>query len=138
MITSGLQIIFTKSEVNFIQNLVFYIGMYACLVSLLTHISGTYILWLIITERAYRTPDFGIWECGTRYNDGTCELHASYVKSRPFWCTHRYTFLCFRSVGHVKAALEAINGFNLFGSGGTSGSIVYVDIDGMLITDSSN
>lgn len=38
---------------------------------------------------------------------------------------------CFnRSVGHVKAALEAINGFNLFGSGGTSGSIVYVDIDG--------
>jgi phosphorylase kinase alpha/beta subunit len=38
MITSGLHIIYTTDEVNFIQTLVFYI------------------------ERGYRTPDYGIWE----------------------------------------------------------------------------
>jgi phosphorylase kinase alpha/beta subunit len=27
-------------------------------------------------ERAYRTPDYGIWERGTKYNTNTCELHA--------------------------------------------------------------
>ncbi|VDP10062.1 unnamed protein product [Soboliphyme baturini] len=77
------KIIFTSDEVSFVQNLVFYI------------------------ERAYRTPDFGMWECGTRYNDGTL----------------------FSSIGMVKAALEAINGFNLYGSKGTVGSVIYVDID---------
>lgn len=73
MITSGLYIIFTIDEVNFIQNLVYYI------------------------ERTYRIADYGIWQRGTRYNDGHRELHAS-------------------SVGMVKAALEAINGLNLFGN----------------------
>ncbi|KRZ46133.1 putative phosphorylase b kinase regulatory subunit beta, partial [Trichinella pseudospiralis] len=86
MITSGLEIIYTTDEVSFVQNIVFYI------------------------ERAYRTPDFGMWEMGTRYNDGTPELHAS-------------------SIGMVKAALEAINGCNLYGSKGTVGSVIYVDID---------
>ncbi|VDO35145.1 unnamed protein product [Onchocerca flexuosa] len=70
-----------------IQNLVFYI------------------------ERTYRTPDFGMWEIGSRYNVGERELHAS-------------------SLGMVKAALEAINGFNLYGTAGTSSSVIYVDIDG--------
>uniref|UniRef100_A0A1I7VHF3 Phosphorylase b kinase regulatory subunit n=1 Tax=Loa loa TaxID=7209 RepID=A0A1I7VHF3_LOALO len=70
-----------------IQNLVFYI------------------------ERTYRTPDFGMWEMGSRYNVGERELHAS-------------------SLGMVKAALEAINGFNLYGTTGTSSSVIYVDIDG--------
>ena len=37
MISSGLDIIFSLKEVAFIQNLVYYI------------------------ERAYRTPDFGMW-----------------------------------------------------------------------------
>ena len=46
-IASGLQVIGSKHEVNFVQNLVFYV------------------------ERAYRTPDFGTWERGTVYNDGT-------------------------------------------------------------------
>ncbi len=27
-------------------------------------------------ERAYRTPDYGIWERGSKYNNNTCELHA--------------------------------------------------------------
>jgi len=29
----------------------------------------------------------------------------------------------------VKAVLEAVNGFNCFGSKGTSSSVIYVDID---------
>lgn len=30
----------------------------------------------------------------------------------------------------AQAALEAINGFNLYGASGTSASVIYVDIDG--------
>ncbi|XP_059481695.1 probable phosphorylase b kinase regulatory subunit beta isoform X2 [Neocloeon triangulifer] len=86
MITSGLQIVYTKDEVTFVQNLVYYV------------------------ERAYRTPDFGMWERGTKYNDGSPEIHAS-------------------SIGIAKSALEAINGCNLFGDKGASWSVVYVDID---------
>ncbi|KAK0399096.1 hypothetical protein QR680_002897 [Steinernema hermaphroditum] len=87
MIAGGVQIIYTHSEVAFVQNLVFYI------------------------ERTYRTPDYGMWERGSRYHVGAPELHAS-------------------SLGMVKAALEAINGFNVFGASGTSASVIYVDIDG--------
>ncbi|VDM37266.1 unnamed protein product [Toxocara canis] len=87
MTAGGVQVVFTHDEVCFVQNLVFYI------------------------ERTYRTPDFGMWERGTRYNIGEPELHAS-------------------SLGMVKAALEAINGFNLYGASGTSASVIYVDIDG--------
>jgi len=60
------------STVNFVQNLVYYIG------------------------RAYRTPNYGLWERGNKINHGNPELNAS-------------------SVGMAKAALEAINGLNLFG-----------------------
>uniref|UniRef100_A0A3B4XPG0 Phosphorylase b kinase regulatory subunit n=1 Tax=Seriola lalandi dorsalis TaxID=1841481 RepID=A0A3B4XPG0_SERLL len=70
MICSGLQIIYNTDEVSFIQNLVFCV------------------------ERAYRVPDYGMWERGSKYNNGSTELHSS-------------------SVGLAKAALEAINGFNL-------------------------
>ncbi|CAH1131091.1 unnamed protein product [Ceutorhynchus assimilis] len=86
MISSGLQIIYTQDEVAFVQNLVYYV------------------------ERAYRTPDFGMWERGSKYNDGNPEIHAS-------------------SIGLAKAALEAVNGCNLFGEKGASWSVVYVDID---------
>ncbi|XP_041375340.1 phosphorylase b kinase regulatory subunit beta-like isoform X2 [Gigantopelta aegis] len=86
MINSGLQIIFSSDEVKFIQNLVFYV------------------------ERAYRTPDFGIWERGSKYNNGSIEIHAS-------------------SIGMAKAALEAINGANLFGEQGAAWSVIYVDVD---------
>lgn len=71
---------------NFVQGLVFYI------------------------ERAYRTPDYGAFERGTKYNNNECELHAS-------------------SIGMAKAALESMNGFNLYGDDGCSWSVVYVDID---------
>ena len=50
--SSGLTIIWTMDEVNFVQNLVYYV------------------------ERAYRTPDYGMWERGTRYNNGTSEVCA--------------------------------------------------------------
>ncbi|XP_007536744.1 phosphorylase b kinase regulatory subunit beta isoform X4 [Erinaceus europaeus] len=86
MISSGLQIIYNTDEVSFIQNLVFCV------------------------ERVYRVPDFGVWERGSKYNNGSTELHSS-------------------SVGLAKAALEAINGFNLFGSQGCSWSVIFVDLD---------
>ncbi|KAI8067466.1 glycosyl hydrolases family 15-domain-containing protein [Gongronella butleri] len=83
MTTSGLQIIYTQDEVDFIQNLVFYI------------------------ERAYRTPDFGIWERGDKTNNGQPELNSS-------------------SIGMAVAALRAINGVNLFGARGGPLSVIYV------------
>ncbi|XP_023582735.1 phosphorylase b kinase regulatory subunit beta isoform X4 [Trichechus manatus latirostris] len=86
MISSGLQIIYNTDEVSFIQNLVFCV------------------------ERVYRVPDFGIWERGSKYNNGSTELHSS-------------------SIGLAKAALEAVNGFNLFGNQGCSWSVIFVDLD---------
>ena len=83
MTASGLRIVFTIDEVNFVQNLVHYIG------------------------RAYRTPDYGIWERGNKANHGIAEINSS-------------------SVGMAKAALEALNGFNLFGQGGGQASVVHV------------
>ncbi|HEY9853361.1 MAG TPA: glycoside hydrolase family 15 protein [Leptolyngbyaceae cyanobacterium] len=83
MTASGLNIIFTIDEVNFVQNLVYYIG------------------------RAYRTPDYGLWERGNKINRGNPELNAS-------------------SVGMAKAALEAINGLNLFGVNGSQSSVIHV------------
>ncbi|KAI8393300.1 glycosyl hydrolases family 15-domain-containing protein [Radiomyces spectabilis] len=83
MTTSGLNIVFTQDEVDFVQNLVFYI------------------------ERAYRTPDFGIWERGDKSNHGQPELNSS-------------------SIGMAVAALRAINGVNLFGARGGPSSVIYV------------
>jgi phosphorylase kinase alpha/beta subunit len=83
MTASGLHIIFTTDEVNFIQNLVYYIG------------------------RTYRTPDYGIWERGAKINHGNPELNAS-------------------SVGMAKAALEAMNGLDLFGVEGSQRSVIHV------------
>ncbi len=53
MISSGLPIIQSESEVDFVQNLVYYI------------------------ERAYRIADYGIWERGEKSNIGYVELNAS-------------------------------------------------------------
>lgn len=83
MTGSGLQIIYTLDEVNFVQNLVYYIG------------------------RTYRTPDYGIWERGNKINHGNAELNAS-------------------SVGIAKAALEALNGLDLFGIQGSQASVIHV------------
>jgi phosphorylase kinase alpha/beta subunit len=86
MTSSGLGIIYSIDEVNFVQNLVYYIG------------------------RTYRTPDFGLWERGNKINHGNAELNAS-------------------SIGMAKAALEAINGLDLFGAGGSQASVIYVLAD---------
>ncbi|BBP46826.1 hypothetical protein THMIRHAS_21990 [Thiosulfatimonas sediminis] len=83
MSASGLRIIFSMDEVHFIQNLVHYIG------------------------RAYRTPDYGIWERGNKINHGIAEVNSS-------------------SVGMAKAALEAMDGFNCFGSEGGIDSVIHV------------
>lgn len=83
MITSGLDVIWSHEEVCFIQNLVYYI------------------------ERAYRTPDYGIWERGAKSNSGSVELNAS-------------------SLGMAKAALEALSGFNLYGAKGDQSSVIHV------------
>lgn len=83
MTASGLQIVFSQDEVNFVQNLVYYIG------------------------RAYRTPDYGIWERGNKINHGKPELNAS-------------------SVGMAKAALEAMKELNLFGVRGGQSSVIHV------------
>ena len=83
MTASGLNIIWTMDEVNFVQNLVYYI------------------------ERSYCTADYGLWERGAKSNSGKVALNAS-------------------SLGMVKAALEALDGFNLFGSRGGQSSVVHV------------
>jgi phosphorylase kinase alpha/beta subunit len=70
MSASGLRIVQKPAEVAFVQNLVHYLA------------------------RAYRTPDYGIWERGHKHNQGRAEINAS-------------------SVGMAKAALEAISGFDL-------------------------
>ena len=55
MTESGLRIVFTLDEVNFVQNLVHYVS------------------------RSYRTPDYGIWERGNKMNHGVAELNASSI-----------------------------------------------------------
>ncbi|KAI9257275.1 glycosyl hydrolases family 15-domain-containing protein [Phascolomyces articulosus] len=83
MTTSGFTIVYTQDEVDFVQNLVFYI------------------------ERAYRTPDYGIWERGNKSNHGQPELNSS-------------------SIGMALAALRAINGVNLFGARGGPTTVIHV------------
>lgn len=55
MSASGLPIVQARSELDFVQNLVYYLGC------------------------AWRTPDFGIWERGNKRNDGEVEINASSV-----------------------------------------------------------
>lgn len=82
MTASGLRIVRTFDEVDFVQNLVYYIAS------------------------AYRIPDFGIWERGNKINNGKTEINAS-------------------SVGMAKAALQALDGFNLFGKDASPRAVVH-------------
>ena len=83
MTASGLRIVFTQDEVDFVQNLVHYIS------------------------RSYCTPDYGIWERGNKINHGKTEINCS-------------------SVGMAKAALEAIDGVNLFGNVASHEAVIHV------------
>ena len=94
MSASGLRIVFTYDEVDFIQNLVYYIGA------------------------AYRTPDFGIWERGNKINNGKTEINAS-------------------SVGMAKAALHALDGFNLFGKDANPRAVIHSVADGIAMARST-
>ena len=69
---SGLTVVQSRHEADFVQNLVYYVA------------------------RAYRIPDYGIWERGDKGNHGLPERNAS-------------------SIGMAKAALEALEGLDLFG-----------------------
>lgn len=55
MNASGLRLIYTQDELDFVQNLVHYIS------------------------RTYATPDYGIWERGNKINHGKAEINASSV-----------------------------------------------------------
>ena len=72
---AGLAVIHNGHEACFVQNLVYYVA------------------------RAYRIPDYGIWERGDKGNHGLPERNAS-------------------SIGMAKAALEALDGVDLFASHG--------------------
>lgn len=86
MTAGGLRIILTQDEVNFVQNLIYYIS------------------------RTSRTPDFGIWERGNKINNGKTEVNAS-------------------SVGMAKAAMQALDGLNLFGPDGPASAVVFTMAD---------
>ncbi|TPE54512.1 phosphorylase kinase [Maribrevibacterium harenarium] len=82
MTKAGSVVIYTQDELNFIQNLIYYIS------------------------RTYRTPDYGIWERGNKVNNGKAEINAS-------------------SVGMAKAAMEALDGLNLFGEQGPDWAVIH-------------
>jgi phosphorylase kinase alpha/beta subunit len=58
-------------------------------------------------SQAYLTPDYGLWERGAKTNIGSAEINAS-------------------SVGMAKAALEALRGFDLYGTEGNQSSVIHV------------
>ncbi|HQR73293.1 MAG TPA: glycoside hydrolase family 15 protein [Sulfurovum sp.] len=58
-------------------------------------------------SHAYCTADYGIWERGNKINHGTTEINGS-------------------SVGMAKAALEALDGFNLFGNTQSKEAVIHV------------
>ena len=113
MIASGLTIIYTMDEVAFIQNLVFYI------------------------EGAYQIPDYGIWERGDKGRFGVSlnTLRIGSVRtpdseqSNRSKTNHGLTELNASSIGMCLAALEAIDGLDLFQSRGGFNSIIHVSPD---------
>ena len=98
MTASGLQIIFSLDEVAFVQNLVFYI------------------------ERAYVTPDYGVWERGAKSNQVSCDWRrAGHVITvlTPDWSNQGIRELNASPIGMAKAALEAMNKLDLYGAHGS-------------------
>ena len=79
----GCAVIRSRDEADFIQNLIHYIA------------------------RAYRIPDYGIWERGDKANHGCPERNAS-------------------SIGMAKAALEALDGLDLYGPHGNGSCRVLI------------
>ncbi len=94
MTCSGLRIVRTYDEVDFMQNLIYYVSS------------------------AYRCPDYGIWERGNKINNGKTEINAS-------------------SVGMAKAALQALDGLNLFGRNGPPRAVVHTVADSISLARNS-
>jgi phosphorylase kinase alpha/beta subunit len=86
---SGLVVVQTSHERDFIQNLVYYVA------------------------RAYRVRDYGIWERGDKGNHGLPERNAS-------------------SIGLVKAALEAMEGLDLYGPHGNGQCSLHIPHDAIV------
>jgi len=86
---SGLVVVQTSHERDFIQNLVYYVA------------------------RAYRVRDYGIWERGDKGNHGLPERNAS-------------------SIGLVKAALEALEGLDLYGPHGDGSCSLHIPHDAIV------
>jgi phosphorylase kinase alpha/beta subunit len=86
---SGLVVVQTSHERDFLQNLVYYVS------------------------RAYRVADYGIWERGDKGNHGLPERNAS-------------------SIGLVKAALEALDGLDLYGPHGDGRSRLLIPHDAIV------
>ncbi len=94
MTVSGLRIVRTYDEVDFVQNLIYYVSS------------------------AYRSPDYGIWERGNKINNGKTEINAS-------------------SLGMAKAALQALDGLNLFGKGASERAVVHTVADSISLARNS-
>ena len=86
---SGLVVLQTSHECDFVQNLVYYVA------------------------RAYRVADYGIWERGDKGNHGQPERNAS-------------------SIGLVKAALESLEGLDLFGPHGDGSCCLVIPHDAIV------
>jgi phosphorylase kinase alpha/beta subunit len=86
---SGLVVVRSSHERDFIQNLVYYVA------------------------QAYRIPDYGIWERGDKGNHGLPERNAS-------------------SIGLVKAALEALEGLDLYGPHGDGSCCLVIPHDAIV------
>ncbi|MFZ9216822.1 MAG: glycoside hydrolase family 15 protein [Vulcanococcus sp.] len=86
---SGLVVVQSSHERDFIQNLVYYVA------------------------RAYRVRDYGIWERGDKGNHGLPERNAS-------------------SIGLVKAALEALEGLDLYGPHGSGQCNLHIPHDAIV------
>lgn len=86
---SGLVVVRSSHERDFIQNLVYYVA------------------------RAYRVADYGIWERGDKGNHGLPERNAS-------------------SIGMVKAALEALEGLDLYGPHGDGSCCLVIPHDAIV------
>ena len=89
---SGLTLIHNRHEAAFVQNLVYYVS------------------------RAYRVPDYGIWERGDKGNHGLPERNAS-------------------SIGMAKAALEALDGIDLYGEHGDGSTQVLIPMAPSCVCD---
>ncbi|CDW54470.1 phosphorylase b kinase regulatory [Trichuris trichiura] len=104
MTASGLQVVFSIDEVAFVQNLVFYIEHAYRIPVLFAPLPNG------ITFLSHSLKDYGIWERGDKTNHGVPELNAT-------------------SIGMAKAALQALNGLDLFGTYGSPNSVIHVMTD---------